>query len=71
MKDPESGTELAEVDSSKNSVVSKLKAELVNKDAQLVNKEAELTNNRAELVNNRAELDGLRLRLKSQESPQE
>ena len=50
MKDPESGTELAEVDSSKNSVVSKLKAELVNKEA---------------------ELDGLRLRLKSQESPQE
>ena len=78
VKDPESGTELAEVDSSKNSVVSKLKAQLVNKDAQLVNKDAELVNNRAELVNKEAELvnkdaelDGLRLRLKSQEFPQE
>ena len=61
VKDPESGTELAQVDSSKNSVVSKLKAQLVNKDAQLVNKDAELVNKDAQLVNKDAELDGLRL----------
>jgi hypothetical protein len=65
VKDPESGNELVELDAGNNStVVSKLKA-------RLVNKEAELTNNRVELVNKEAELDGLRLRLKSQEFPQE
>ena len=70
VKDPESGTELAEVDSSKNSVVSKLKAQLVKKDAQLVNKDAQLVNKdaelKAQLVNRDAEIDALRLKLKSQ-----